>query len=166
MNKLNTRGDTIVEVLISIAVVSFVLGAAYVSANRSLQGSRQAQERAEATKLSEAQLERLQIAAEKHPTGDPESPFGGGTAFCIADDLTTPDLASTPPADFQTDNLSSPPPSGRYPDTCKFSLNNGGYYYFASVERANGTTFIIRIRWNRIGGAGNEEVKMYYKAHP
>lgn len=59
---LGSRGDTIVEVLIAIAVVSGVLGGAYVSASRSLNGSRQSQERGEALKLAEGQLERIKAA--------------------------------------------------------------------------------------------------------
>lgn len=53
------RGDTLVEVLIAIAVVSLVLGGAYVTTNRSLQATRGAQERAVALKLAESQVERL-----------------------------------------------------------------------------------------------------------
>ena len=59
MKGLSNGGDTIVEVLIAIAVVSAVLGGAFVSANRSLNMSRQSQERGEALKLAEGQVERV-----------------------------------------------------------------------------------------------------------
>lgn len=52
-------GDTIVEVLIAIAVVSLVLGGAYAIASRSLANSRQAQEHGEALQLANAQIELL-----------------------------------------------------------------------------------------------------------
>jgi Tfp pilus assembly protein PilV len=52
-------GDTIVEVLLSIAVLSSVLGGAFVSANHSLKSTRAAQERGEALKLVESQVEQL-----------------------------------------------------------------------------------------------------------
>jgi type II secretory pathway pseudopilin PulG len=57
--KLQERGDTIVEVLISIAVVSLVLGGAYVTTNTSLRSTRAAQEQGDALKLVEGQLEQI-----------------------------------------------------------------------------------------------------------
>lgn len=57
--KLGNVGDTIVEVLIAIAILSVVLGGAYAIVNRSHTNIRQAQEHTEALKLGEEQLERL-----------------------------------------------------------------------------------------------------------
>ncbi|HSX44027.1 MAG TPA: hypothetical protein VLE69_01900 [Candidatus Saccharimonadales bacterium] len=74
MKRLSNRGDTIVEVLIAIVVVSMVLGAAFVLSNRSAKNTRQAQERGEALKYVESQIE--QIKANK-PTG---------SGFCYAKD--------------------------------------------------------------------------------
>lgn len=59
--KINQRGDTIIEVLIAVAVIGFILSASYAVANRSTQGVRKAQERSEALKFSEAQLEKLKL---------------------------------------------------------------------------------------------------------
>ena len=53
------RGDTIVEVLLAMAVVGLVLGVAYGITNRSVAIGRSAQERSEALKLAETQLELL-----------------------------------------------------------------------------------------------------------
>lgn len=61
MIKLNQSGDTIIEVLLSIAILSMVLSVAYSLSNRSAQTTRQAQERAEALKLTEGQMERLRV---------------------------------------------------------------------------------------------------------
>ncbi len=74
------RGDTIVEVLIAIAVVSLVLAGAYVTTNHSLQATRAAQERAVALKLAESQIERIKGLA----VSDSASLFGGVTPFCIS----------------------------------------------------------------------------------
>jgi prepilin-type N-terminal cleavage/methylation domain-containing protein len=73
------RGDTIVEVLIAIAVISLVLGGAYVTTNRSLQATRAAQERSIALKLAESQLERIKGLA----ASDPPALFGAPSPFCI-----------------------------------------------------------------------------------
>lgn len=81
--KLRTRGDTIVEVLLAIAVVSAVLAGAYVSANLSLGGARQAQERGEALKYIEGQIETL-----KEVAAQPNSPvFSQSGAFCFDNSL-------------------------------------------------------------------------------
>ncbi|HEX5456625.1 MAG TPA: hypothetical protein VFW77_04675 [Candidatus Saccharimonadales bacterium] len=55
----NKKGDTIVEVLIGIAVLGLVLSISYSLANRNTQYIQQSQERGEAQKISEAQLELL-----------------------------------------------------------------------------------------------------------
>ena len=82
------RGDTIVEVLVSIAVVSLVLGGAYVMTNNSLLASRAAQERSIALKLAEAQIEQVKGLA----ATDPDSIFGVATPlpFCISKNTGKP----------------------------------------------------------------------------
>ena len=57
------RGDTIVEVLIAIVVVSMVLVAAYVTTTRNVDGMQDTQEHNEALQLAQAQLEYLHNAA-------------------------------------------------------------------------------------------------------
>ncbi|HEX5797495.1 MAG TPA: hypothetical protein VFX86_03845 [Candidatus Saccharimonadales bacterium] len=64
--KLNTKGDTIVEVLISVAVLSLVLSVSYALANRNTQYIQQSQERGEAQEISEAQLELLRGYLKTH----------------------------------------------------------------------------------------------------
>jgi Tfp pilus assembly protein PilV len=55
----NQVGDTIVEVVIAIAIVSAVLGGAYATSNHSLKNTRQAQEHTVALKYAEAQIEQV-----------------------------------------------------------------------------------------------------------
>ena len=78
---IGQRGDTLVEVLIAIAVVSLILGGAYVTTNRSLTATRAAQERGNALKLAESQIEQLKGIVASNPS----SVFGGAVpaAFCI-----------------------------------------------------------------------------------
>jgi type II secretory pathway pseudopilin PulG len=80
----NRRGDTIVEVLVAVAVVGFMLSISYRLANRSLQASRSAQERSEALKLAEQQLERLKAVASKAPNADLDVYATAGKSFCIS----------------------------------------------------------------------------------
>ena len=58
-NRKNERGDTIIEVLMCILVISMILAGAFASTNKNLQSVRDSQERAQAVKIAESQLERL-----------------------------------------------------------------------------------------------------------
>jgi type II secretory pathway pseudopilin PulG len=80
------RGDTIVEVLIAIVIVASVIGGAYVVSNKSLQATRSAQERQNALKLSESQVEQLKSLIATAPA----SIFGvtAPTKFCLSSDAT------------------------------------------------------------------------------
>lgn len=56
---LGEAGDTIVEVMVALAVASLLIGGAMASARQSLQGSQRAGERSEAQKIAESQIEQL-----------------------------------------------------------------------------------------------------------
>lgn len=76
----NNSGDTIVEVLVAIAVVSLVLAGAFTSTRRSANATRSAQEQGEALKIAESQVEQIKIGVE---TGTP--PVAAATPpFCIS----------------------------------------------------------------------------------
>lgn len=77
--KTGQRGDTIVEVLIAVAVIGFILSVSYAVANRSTQNVRKAHERSEALKFSEAQLEKLKLHLGRGNTWQ-------NNAVCILDD--------------------------------------------------------------------------------
>lgn len=55
----NQRGDTIVEVLIAIVVISMVLVAGYITTSRSVDGLQDTEEHSEALQLAQTQLEYL-----------------------------------------------------------------------------------------------------------
>ena len=59
MPSLKQRGDTIVEVLMVVAVISGVLGTAYAITNRSVKSNQLSQERGQAVKVAETQIEQL-----------------------------------------------------------------------------------------------------------
>jgi hypothetical protein len=60
---LGQRGDTIVEVVIAIAVASAALIGAYASTNKNSLSTQTAQERTQAVKLVETQVEYLRAAS-------------------------------------------------------------------------------------------------------
>ena len=59
MRRLNQVGDTIVEVLVAMTVMSMVLGGAFASTNRSLNATQAAKERDQGVRLAETQIEQL-----------------------------------------------------------------------------------------------------------
>lgn len=86
------QGDTIVEVLIAIAIVSLTLTGAYVSVNRSSNTTRTAQERGEALKWAETQIEQIKAS-------DANLADAAYASFCFDANLTlqkttTPCVAS------------------------------------------------------------------------
>jgi prepilin-type N-terminal cleavage/methylation domain-containing protein len=83
MSKLHQRGDTIVEVLIAITIISLILGGAYVTSNDSLDATQDSQEHANALQLAQAQVELLRTMA---TTGSPV--FTTATPFCITNNGT------------------------------------------------------------------------------
>ena len=136
----DSRGDTIVEVLLALTVLTTVVVGAYVTTNRAQNTTQASQERAEGTKVAESQLERLKslLAAETPaplPSGD----------FCILDtNMTASTSRSTMP----------------FPDGCG---DRGGRYNVAIEKQAN-NTYEIFVKWFRVGG-GEDQMKMYYRAH-
>lgn len=93
------RGDTIVEVMLAMAVVGMVLGVAYGITNRSVQVGRSAQERSEALKIAETQIELLKEYARSE-----DRPAGQGVMEKLIDDLTLGPPASIDSACFAVES--------------------------------------------------------------
>lgn len=152
LRRLNSKGDTIVEVLLAITVVSAVLAGAYVSTSRSLKANRAAQERAEATEFVQQQAERLKYVSS---TSNAASVFASGP-FCIKDDLTVQNVT----------NISND-------SNCTF-----GARYVISITYAGGSSpHLIRALWENatgsstvsIGGTsypGYDIINLYYRVYP
>lgn len=161
---LHQRGDTIVEVLLAVAILGLVIALGYSIASLGLRTTRQAQEHAEALKIAEGQLERLKARAlDPAASGDVFSQAGG---FCLGADTTISTI--TPPSP----TASVPDDFSRYPANCQFTLENqpctSGYCYHAGVRRgsgANANTFTVTVRWDSIGRSQQDEVKLNYRLY-
>lgn len=126
ITRLTARGDTIVEVLLAIAIVTTVLGGAFLSVNRSFTAGRQSQERGEAIKYAQEQLEKLKQAV-KDPS---KNIFGTGpTPYCLNDALNR--VATTDPA-------------------C--NLGPDGRYKISMTRDTSTNTFTSVVEWDRLGG--------------
>ena len=85
LRRLNQIGDTMIEVLISMAIVSTILGGAYVASNKSLLSIRDAQEHVDALKLADGQVELLKAT--------PPALAIRNSSFCY---VLNPSSSSTP----------------------------------------------------------------------
>ncbi len=139
-------GDTIVEVLIAIAVISLVLGGAYVMTNRSLLATRAAQERINALKLGESQLEQIKAMATSNPT----VLFGSGTnsPFCIskASGLPVPASDAACAVGLGGDATSNEP---------KFNIS--------IVRSVN--YFVLTETWVDVSGRTNDSLQLRYRVY-
>lgn len=142
------QGDTIVEVLIAVAVVSSVLAISYSIMNRNLQIMRDNQERTEASKIAQAQLERLKNAKNNNitlPTGQ-TAPI-----FCMDSGVVEGFANNAGHTNIGSDNLE------QYPNQCKSS------FYRTSIRYNNNEgSYTVRVRWDGLTGTRNE-VLMGYK---
>ena len=158
-------GDTIVEVLISIAVLSLVLTAAFVTSNRSLQGVRDAQEHSEALSILQGQVETL-LASDK-PTQDSIFDGADNKNFCLAQDPATSlyqrvDLGGTDATSIPSaaaDQLSSP----NYPGG-SMGCQNGRYFLSIAYDSTQDDLFTFRARWDGLNA--RDEVSLNYRWHP
>lgn len=169
----NSRGDTIIEVLIAIAIASFVLGGAFVVVNRTLANSQQAQEHTEALRLAESQLEQLKSAAQATDDLCTISsvfcvPLGASRAvFCY-------DISGT--IQPFTGATAIPPDASGYPAGCKGTdFSSAGHYRIAVLYDTKGTTsstpsgkvddtFTAYVNWPGATG-GNDKVSLSYKVY-
>jgi len=175
---LNRAGDTLVEVMIALAIISSVIGIAYATASRSLRIGLQAQDRLTALKLVEGQIETLKgllsnptVRANVYAANKFNRNPGSSNSFCVnGSTIYEQDMIST---DVISDSLefnNSASVSGGNP------VGSQVYHYYCSVGNASeqryklsieredsGTlsTFIVRARWERIGG-GQDETKISY----
>jgi len=151
-NRLNQIGDTLVEVLISATVISLAIGGAYSVANRSLKTARQSQERVEATKIVEGQIEQLKALS--HATDD-KGVFGADV-FCLnngnkvsQNSFTSGDIPS-----LGVDTLTT------YDSSCVKSA-----LYHVAINKTDTDEFTVVARWFSIGNSVKEQVNTKYRLY-
>ena len=139
------RGDTIVEVLIAIAVIGAVLGGAYVVVNNSANNNQAAQERTAAVGVAESQLELLRsyAAAGTLPAD--------GEKFCLSD---TGNVVKT----TITGVLPAASDAG-YPAQCITDER-----YVAGIVAGGTNKFTVYVTWDGLTG-GRSQVSIAYKVY-
>lgn len=150
MKRLGQRGDTIVEVLICIAVVSLILAGAYVTTQRSSVGVRDSQEHAEALKLVESQLE--QVRSNATSTGDV---FSSTTPFCM---VNVAPVSAT-----------QQPNAAKCIEDSAGNATTGEPAYHLSITRSSSinssSLFTITASWDSVTGSGQAKESMVYRLY-
>ncbi len=146
-------GDTIVEVLIAVAVVSVVLVGAFTIANKSSMQIRAAQERSEAQKLASSAIESL-----KSRTSTANA-LPLNKAYCqnLVTQATSTGALPTP---VSTDDDSD------YAAECRMTTAAEVGYYVSVMRTDNEGSFVIHARWDRIGGGDRQDVTYNYRLEP
>lgn len=150
----NHKGDTIVEVMVVLAILGLALGVAYATANNSLLDVRQAEEHATATELAQSQIEELRTLL---APGLPTNVFVTGP-YCLVPSASPSIyvIAPTPPIVW---------PGSTYPNGCQV----GTYPYTINVSdltAGNSTVppnFQILIQWPDVRGQGTDSVTLNYQ---
>ena len=143
--QLNNAGDTIVEVLIAVAVVSLVLTASFAIVNESSRGIRSAQEREEATKLTSALVESLEGDSTLYPrTSTSPLCIDGSQAHLGASSLPALSADATTWYDNPLNN-----------SKC---LTTNGITYATSIysDGLTPATYTIDTRWDGLDGNRNQ----------
>lgn len=151
MNKLfvrskNIRGDTIIEVMVALIVLSMVLATVYALSSRSLRAGTQANQRAEALVLAQSQVDLLTNAKNTDP--DFAANYQTDQAFCI-----NSDASKNSSAQANDDKL------------CHGYANTGyniGVSYSSKASLAG--VFVVTAQWpsaDSPGGVAN--LNLYYK---
>lgn len=137
------RGDTILEVLLTIAILALALGGGYALSNRSFHTSLHTHERVQALTLAQGQIEFLK---NKNPS---EIASLAGTyqsgSFCFNDTNGAHAAANTP--------------------TCedKQGLYNLAISYTCASGCNQANTFTIQATWEGFGTGRQNNLWLYYK---
>lgn len=159
--KLNSAGDTIVEVLIVLSIIGFSIAISSASANGSLTKSRNSEEHSEALGLLSSQVELLRSASSQQVNTQL------GTAFCMSGNST---VAFSSSAVLTT--LASPSP---YPGSCVYpsGCNNSQACYYLSIVYTPTTStsppsqdnYDFKVLWYGPNSAGLQKEEITYRIH-
>jgi Tfp pilus assembly protein PilE len=185
MSILNTtrhnRGDTIIEVLIAIAVAAFALGTSYSIANKSLQRSISARERNEATNILQNQIAALKQREKFMDKTTFDSNFTVSSTnpsnfkhFCLdesATGRTSPNwqTANTTNAGGITGSspLTAPPYNSsycvRHNTSTDFFIDIVAMATPKSQNSSPPTVYQINVRWAAAGSGTINQASVYYR---
>ncbi len=156
-HSLGHAGDTIVEVLIVLAVLGLSFAISYATANHGLIQARNAQEHSEALGIINSQVELIRAAFADHTAIAQD-----GTAFCMkASTPITGFAIGYPTAAAANDNFT------KYPNYATSNdCHQSDFYYISVVYDVPNKAFDFRVRWDGLGSLGRQQEELTYKIQP
>lgn len=174
--KFNQAGDTIIEVLIALAILGSALSIGFATASQSLTKANISREHNQAQQILDKQVELLRRAAPSFAT-PANNVYLTSNVFCM--DTNGSDTPITRlfangyvrPADSPSDILkaaATPTLSDPYNAACQ--VDNGRYFtsivYTPSVNGVDpDDLFTIKVRWDGLSSLGRQEAVLSYKIH-
>lgn len=168
----NQAGDTIIEVLIAMVVVSAVLAGAYASSQRSFNSTIQSKERDEAVKLiqSQAELIKANVASTRNENND-FCMLTDGTVITYAAGFSIPaDVGATDPSiynqpecirtNLDTEFDPADPDQQSFPHYVSVTRNPTG-----GGGANDRNLYLITVRWARAGGGGFDQSTLFYRVY-
>ncbi len=159
---IKQRGDTIVEVMIAMTIIGLVMASAFAVANRSYAVGISAQERTDALAVADTQLELVRTLSNQTPNiisnSTRSNPLTPPPLFCVNPStgvIDTFTLANFSSGAAITDNPLA------YPAACRVGPDGK---YKISIKQL-GPVFDIRVRWDSILDANQDEVNHVYRTY-
>jgi len=176
----NHRGDTIVEVLIAIAIAAFAIGITYATAQRGLHQSVTAKEHNEALNIIENQVSNIKLRFQNSDVSSFNSNFASAKHFCLDDTATTTSTAApwtpylNPGSPTDTSPLAAAP-GGPYDSHCTRPSPGNAFNYFVDINPVTAAappagakaavTYQIFVRWEPVAGGQNNSASQYYRVN-
>lgn len=163
--QLNQTGDTIVEVLISIGILSVILAGAYATSNNSLLAERAAQEHAVALTIAQTQLEDLQSVYQASGS----SSFNLGTTLCYGLNTTNKITPISGSSSTQYCNVPSKNPTiVQSPSTPTTSSSGVPFDYKVKLSQSSPSpsspiTYESLVTWPSLSSSNTNHVELYYR---
>lgn len=167
----NSKGDTIVEVMIALAVLGLAFAISYATANHALNVSQNSNEHSKASQILNSQVEMAHtMAADDAVYSHKQTAAGGdGKWFCFYLDNVSKDVKMQ--AFDAIDNFNPDTQGNQFPANCTSPVNSQvNYYVYATLTvlgdastNVNQNYFKFNIAWTGLGDLGAQAEQVSYK---
>jgi len=153
--RMGQAGDTIVEVIIVLAVLGLAISISYATASRSLEATRQAEENSQATAILQSQIETLRAFV---ALTDAAHNIFQSSAYCIDSSGTVTTNTTMTSADVTSGATST---YSQYAGGCVYK----SLYHIAIGYDSGSDVFTARATWDDVSGKGIDTATLVYRLH-
>lgn len=161
MLRLNSQGDTIVEVMISLAVLALAFAISYSTAQSTLNNVQNSQEHSSALEYIDSQIEALRYVANE---AIPPIAQMSGSAFCLVPQNVPGGGVQIQPVDFNSINPGFNAANWRGA-TSSCAESQGSFDYYVAVIPTSPDNFNITVWWNGLGNLGIQKETLSYRVY-